>query len=298
MSWLHKVFFGNNAKRLRSGWRLAFFFLLLTAIGMLSSRTLAVPLRHLLGDGLLAGQVLRLLNVTLAVWLACRWLDRRPFSSLGLRPTWSALRDLLVGIGMTFVMMGLIFLIERQAGWLRVLGFAWQRGNPAAVWRQAGITFLLFILVGWNEELVTRGYLLQTLADGLNLKWAVLVSSAIFGLAHLGNPNATWVSAAGIFLAGIFLAYGYVRTGQLWLSIGLHIGWNYFEGVVFGFPVSGLNLPRLTLVFVKGPVLWTGGAFGPEAGLVVVPALALGMALIYLYTRHHTPHFAFEDATP
>ena len=111
-----------------------------------------------------------------------------------------------------------------------------------------------------------------------------MISSAVFGLLHLGNPNATWVSAAGIFFGGVFLAYGYIRTKQLWLPIGLHIGWNFFEGVGFGFPVSGLDVYALTRISVRGPALWTGGAFGPEAGLIVLPALALGaFFLIYLY---------------
>jgi hypothetical protein len=102
---------------------------------------------------------------------------------------------------------------------------------------------------------------------------------------HLGNPNATWVSAAGIFLAGLFLAYGYLTTKQLWLPIGLHIGWNFFEGVVFGFPVSGLDIYRLMRTTISGPDLWTGGAFGPEAGLVLLPGLLLGAALIFAYSR-------------
>jgi membrane protease YdiL (CAAX protease family) len=107
----------------------------------------------------------------------------------------------------------------------------------------------------------------------------------VFVVIHLGNPNATWVSAAGIFFAGIFLAYGYIRTGQLWLSMGLHLGWNFFEGVVFGFPVSGLSIYRLIRIDVQGPEIWTGGPFGPEAGLIVLPALLVGVILIYLYTR-------------
>lgn len=144
---------------------------------------------------------------------------------------------------------------------------------------------LAFLLVGWNEEILSRGYHLQTLASGLNLFWGIVLSSAIFGVLHLSNPNATWSSAVGIFLAGMFLAYGYVRTHSLWLPIGLHIGWNTFEGVVFGFPVSGLKVYPLTRISVEGPELLTGGNFGPEAGLVVLPALLLGTLLVHWYPK-------------
>ena len=85
--------------------------------------------------------------------------------------------------------------------------------------------------------------------------------------------------------AAIYLAFGYIRTKQLWLSIGLHIGWNFFEGVGFGFPVSGLDIYPLLRINVTGPELWTGGAFGPEAGLIVLPSLLVGGLLIYLYTQ-------------
>ena len=66
------------------------------------------------------------------------------------------------------------------------------------------------------------------------------------------------------------------------------LGWNFFEGVGFGFPVSGLDIYRLTRIEVHGPVLWTGGVFGPEAGLIILPALLLGVLLIHLYTTKRT----------
>jgi ethanolamine transporter EutH len=117
----------------------------------------------------------------------------------------------------------------------------------------------------------------------------VFLSSAVFGILHWSNPNAAWNSVVGIFLAGIFLAFAYTRTRKLWLPIGLHIGWNFFEGVVFGFPVSGLDIFQLVHHTVTGPELWTGGAFGPEAGLIIFPALLLGSLLVIFYTRSRTP---------
>ena len=106
------------------------------------------------------------------------------------------------------------------------------------------------------------------------------------GLRRSDVFPVSWAAVLGLLVGGLFLAYGYVRTRSLWLPVGLHIGWNFFEGVVFGFPVSGLDIYPLLRIKVNGPVLWTGGAFGPEAGLIVLPALILGAALIYFYTQN------------
>jgi membrane protease YdiL (CAAX protease family) len=215
-----------------------------------------------------------------------RFLDKRSIESLGLKLSAQTLFDILAGIGITFLQMGLIYLAMRTLGWLTFQGFAWEFDTVSVVLIKVLLFFIIFIFVGWNEELLSRGYHLQTIGSGINLFWGVMLSSAVFGLLHIFNPNATWISTVGIFLAGIFLAYAYVRTRQLWLSIGLHIGWNFFQGVVFGFPVSGLDIYALTRIQVHGPELWTGGAFGPEAGLIVLPAFLLGAGLIYLYTRN------------
>ncbi len=231
-------------------------------------------------------QILNLVVYTGSVYIARRWLDRKSFESLGLRPDLRSLIDVLTGIGVAFIQMGLIFLIMLGLGWLTFEGFAWEF-DPINMVIINVLTFCVaFVFVGWNEELFSRGYHLQTIASGINLFWGMIISSAIFGFLHLANPNATWVSAAGIFFAGILFAFAYIRTKQLWLPIGLHIGWNFFEGVVFGFPVSGLDIYALTRIQVTGPEIWTGGAFGPEAGLIVLPSLLLGAGLIYWFTHN------------
>jgi membrane protease YdiL (CAAX protease family) len=195
------------------------------------------------------------------------------------------LYDLLVGFVIAFLIMGFIYLAELALGWTKFDGFAWQVESSPALFGGILTWLLIFIIGGWSEELLSRGYHLQNLADGLNLFWGVLISSSVFALLHFWNPDASWISTLGILLAGFFLALPYLLTRQLWLSIGLHIGWNFFEGVVFGFPVSGLETYRLLRHTVSGPGLWTGGAFGPEAGLLVIPAMLLGSILVYAYTR-------------
>jgi len=235
----------------------------------------------------LISQLVTTLAATAAVFLARRVLDRRSLHSLGLRIDRSALKDLGFGILIMGGVMGLIYLTESALGWLQFNSFAWQTQPVMQIIREIVIpTLYLFILVGWLEELLFRGYILQNLTDGLNTWWGVLLSSAGFALAHSLNPGVTPVAIAGLFIAGLFMAYGYLRTRQLWLPVGLHIGWNFFEGPVFGFPVSGLDIPRLLHQVETGPDLWTGGPFGPEAGLIILPALGLGAGLIYLYTRN------------
>ena len=132
---------------------------------------------------------------------------------------------------------------------------------------------------------MARGYWLQNIADGTNLPIAIFLSSLMFAALHLSNPNVSALAIVGLIGAGLFLAAGYVFTRQLWLPIGLHIGWNFFEGNIFGFRVSGLDTFRLITLRVNGPELWTGGAFGPEAGLIVFPAMLLGIGLMYGYSR-------------
>jgi len=284
---------------LRAGWRLLIHtFALITLGGCIS-----VPIVVLLialdpsfvssipsikPEFLLLASIGETFAITISVFLARRYLDKLPIESLGLKLNRQALFDLLTGIGITFLQMGLIFWLMLGLNWLTFNGFAWEFDPLSVVVKNTLLFFVIFTLVGWNEELLSRGYHLQTIASGLNLFWGVMISSAVFGLLHLGNPNSTVVSVVGIFLAGVFFAYAYIRTKQLWLPIGLHLGWNFFEGVVFGFPVSGLDIYPLTRIEVTGPVLWTGGAFGPEAGLIVLPSLVLGALLIYLYTAKRT----------
>lgn len=282
-SLLTRIFLSPEEPRLRAGWRLLIQTILLIVLGAIVSILSGVL--GLLNGSFLWPQILNFIIITSSVYIARRWLDHRSFESLGLKLNAQTLPDILIGVGITFLQMGFIYALMQLLGWVTFQGFAWQFDPIRVVISNVLIAFVAFILVAWNEELLSRGYQLQTIASGINLFWAVIISSAVFGLLHLGNPNATWVSAAGIFFAGIFLAYGYIRTGQLWLSMGLHLGWNFFEGVVFGFPVSGLSIYRLIRIDVQGPEIWTGGPFGPEAGLIVLPALLVGVILIYLYTR-------------
>lgn len=228
--------------------------------------------------------------VTLSVWIGRRALDRRSFASLGLELKTPAARDLLIGFLIPAPLFALIFITQWGLGWLTVEGWGWAESSVVLTMLGVVLGLVGFFAVGFYEELLFRGYYLQNLKDGTGLALALFLSSAVFAIAHLGNFSSSIASSVGIFAAGYFLAYGWLRTRALWLPIGLHIGWNFFQGPVFGFAVSGTSTPSIVVHTVEGPELLTGGGFGPEAGLIVLPLMVLGAALIWLYTREREPN--------
>jgi hypothetical protein len=192
--------------------------------------------------------------------------------------------------------MTAVFLVQAGLGWVSVAGVfeVADAGTPFA------LAMLLplgtFVCVGIYEELLFRGYQIKNASEGLNfpalgprgavlLAW--LLTSAFFGYQHADNPSATALATFNVALAGLMLGLGYVLTGELAIPIGLHVSWNLFQGGVYGFPVSGFDSLSASFISVKqsGPELWTGGSFGPEAGLLGVAAMLLGALLIALWVR-------------
>ena len=225
------------------------------------------------------------------VWLAGRYVDRRRFADFGL----SMDRDWWIDCGFGLVLGGLlmsaIFLVQFALGWITITGVFAGEALLSAV---AG-SLLLFLIVGIYEELLLRGYLLTNLAEGARgilgiagaIAFGTLVSSVVFGVFHASNPNATLVSTVSISFAGVMLALGYVLTGEIAIPIGLHVTWNLFQGTVYGFPVSGLELgPSIVAVETEGPRVITGGGFGPEAGLIGVAAMVAGSLATVAWVRH------------
>lgn len=307
------IFWNRSERRLRAGWRLLIFGVLLIVLGALVqaglvlatepllvqfSPTLAVDISGGL-DGLSAT-----LSITAAVLLGGWLLDQRRFADFGfhLRRGWWI--DFGFGLALGALLMAGIFAAELVLGWVTVTD----------VWRSAGglsfpIAILLplvaFLFVGYYEELLVRGYLLRNLAEGLgfgpiNSRWALLLAwlltSALFGFLHAANPNANAVSSFSIGLAGLFLGLGILLTGELAVPIGLHIAWNFFQGNVFGFPVSGIRVSDATVFAIQqsGPERWTGGAFGPEAGLIGLIAIVVGSGLTLLWVRWRTGRIALH----
>jgi uncharacterized protein len=213
----------------------------------------------------------------MVTWGFCRFVDRRSWLALGLRRERGWLGELLGGLAVGAGLMALVTVAEIATGAYRVEGAA-VTGRAVASLLMA---LVLYGLVAFGEELLARGYVLRTLAEGgWGAPAAAVSSSLIFALLHAGNPGAGPTSILGVFAAGVMLAVGYVRTGRLWLPIGVHWTWNLFQGPVFGFPVSGTEAAGLLRLTPVGPELLTGGDFGPEASAIGVLACLVGAAIL------------------
>lgn len=288
---MNRYFADPETGRLRAGWRVLGFL----AVFLATTSASMVGVRTALG-GLRRGSTLQLtilaLAATVSVLVARRFFDRESFVSLGLRLDGHAALDFASGIVNSALVMAGMFLTLRALGLIYVEDVSWWGRGPAA---GAGVQLMMppavplvlyqLVLVAWWEELVFRGYLFQNLIDGVGLAWSIVVTSLVFGFGHAFNPEATLLSSVLIALITPQLIYAYLATGQLWLPIGLHMGWNFFQASVFGFAASGLESPSLITQSPARPDWLSGGAFGAEGSVLILPFTALSVVLIHAWVR-------------
>lgn len=203
---------------------------------------------------------------------ACKWIERRSPTELAVQRAPAELAaGMLLGLALFSSVMAILWIagIYHPAGW--------------GSYRQLPGGFLLAVLAGILEELLFRGLLFRLSSKILGTWGALLVTSALFGAAHAANPGATVSSSLAIALeAGILLGAAYAATGRLWLPIGLHLGWNFTEGSMFGMTLSGNAMGSgLIRGSLDGPQILTGGEFGPEASIVAV-ILCLCLAAYFI----------------
>ncbi|HTS64725.1 MAG TPA: CPBP family intramembrane glutamic endopeptidase [Candidatus Acidoferrales bacterium] len=211
--------------------------------------------------------------VLILLYLAgSRWIERRAPAEL-------RLAGFPGGIGGGAVLGAALF--------SSVMAMLWLLGayHPSG-WGAAGLlpAALVSALAGAAmEETIFRGFLFRLIAAWGGNWTALALTSALFGLAHIGNRGATLASSAAIAIeAGVLLGAAYAAAGSLWLPVGIHAGWNFAEGPLFGTAVSG-HAQHTSLIIgeLRGPVLLTGGTFGPEASLAAI-VVCLALAAVYL----------------
>ena len=280
---MRTIFYNTDENRLRAGWRilattgLAFSLLIVAAVLLRSEWSFNIALAII---------------VLGVMYVASVAIDKRCFSDFGFAATRRWIKDFLAGNVFAVLSMGFIVLSLYTTGWLTPIKTELRLFEPEFI---KGIisTFVLMAAVSVWEEAYFRSYLITNLKEGFSfirpgthspVIIAVIISSALFGIAHITNPNASWISTFNIAVAGVVLAYPYVATKSIAIPVGMHLSWNYFQGVVFGLPVSGQALEPSVLQFeTSGPDIITGGSFGPEAGIIGLLSLIFMWSLSYFY---------------
>jgi membrane protease YdiL (CAAX protease family) len=209
-------------------------------------------------------------------WLFRKFIDKKSFKSLGFDFS-NYKKDLIIGLLCGFALIASGFVILMLMGNLSV---SETNFNLPLILGY----ILLFAIASLNEEIMIRGYIMNNLFDSMDKYIALIISSLLFAVMHLANANITFLSVTNIFLAGILLGIYYVHRQNLWLPIALHFSWNYFQGPIFGFEVSGVDVNGLIIQDIQGPDLLTGGQFGFEGSIIAT--FLMVFAIIFLHYKY------------
>ena len=216
----------------------------------------------------------------LLTWLFRKFIDKGTLAGIGFQ--WNGhQRDAWVGFFLGPVLLGLGSLILYANG-----NLSWMDINFNQRDFFTSLAFMLMVAVG--EELIFRGYILGNLLQSVN-RWIALGLSAIaFTLAHISNPAVDVIAFVNLFIAGLLLGINYLYTKNLCFAIFFHFSWNFFQGPILGYDVSGITLQSLFDADLKGNSLLTGGPFGFEgsilAGILCIIAVLL-LHVIYEKSR-------------
>ena len=227
-------------------------------------------------------EAIQVASVLLAAWLIIHYWDEVPFikeMGFGLRGRG---KDLLCGFFVAAAIYAIGYIVSLIAGWIRIDGVHF---DPSYLLLQ----FLFYIMVAVMEESMMRGFVLGHMLDvGMNKFLALFISAFIFACLHLGNPNVTIFAIVNLILAGILLGATYIYTRNLWFPISLHLFWNFIQGPILGYDVSGTGAKNtLVKLGISDNTLMNGGDFGFEASLpcTILMIIAIGLIICYFETK-------------
>ena len=222
-----------------------------------------------------------LLGSFAALWVATKFIDRKPLMSIGLSVKDKA-NEMLIGLGFALAFIGGLFLVLWLIGAINITGYV---GFKPGVF----IVSVMLFMAAFDEELIFRGYILNNMLDSTGIRWIALAgSSLLFALLHSGNTNvwSTWVPMTELFAAGFILGISYTFTKNLWFPTFFHFGWNFFQGL-FGFEISGFNVDSWKIISHENtgnvPDIVSGGAFGIEGSVITLSCTIICTYLIFKY---------------
>lgn len=267
-----KKIFINSEKQLRSGWKILLAIIGITYIPRFITYLCQIifisfefPSEYSVYYSTITGCLVDL-SYILIIFALWKLIDNKNMKDLGLttfkKNKLNFIHGLLSG-ALSFTAIALILYLTGNAK--IVGGLLYPNFTPKLL-----LYLMLYTLVGFAEEIMCRGYFLSVLKQCKNKYIPYIGSAIIFSLLHAGNPGVDILAFINIFLCGLFLSYAVYKTHSLWLGIGYHITWNFFQGNVFGFPVSGLSNFNVSIYnsYILKDNIFNGGCFGPENGLL------------------------------
>ena len=205
-------------------------------------------------------------------------IEKNALSSLGfVKRNW--LKYLARGILLSLLQMGVIALVYQVSG---IGSFVLNELSLEPLLFILGL-FPFWLLQGGTEEVATRGWLLTRIAARTNLPLAIAISSSLFGILHMGNAGVTFLSVLNIILDGVLAGLLFIYTDSIWLVVAQHGTWNYVQGNLLGFQVSGTGADASIFSFTMGdgPDWLTGGAFGAEGSIITTLVLLVSLVIVY-----------------
>ena len=205
-------------------------------------------------------------------------IEKNALSSLGfVKRNW--LKYLAWGILLSLLQMGVIALVYQVSG---IGSFVLNELSLEPLLFILGL-FPFWLLQGGTEEVATRGWLLTRIAAKTNLPLAIAISSSLFGILHMGNAGVTFLSILNIILDGVLAGLLFIYTDSIWLVVAQHGTWNYVQGNLLGFQVSGTSADASIFSFTMGdgPDWLTGGAFGAEGSIITTLVLLVSLVIVY-----------------
>ncbi len=300
--------FKNKDGKIRSGWKILLTTLVLFGFILTITFILQIPLIAYLtktGDFDVATQfasergkqimsyyskiAMVVQEVLMIIIPIISWtkFSKQPLRAMGLDSLGVHKMEMLSGFVFGFVSISLVFAGIVVSGNATVTSWKPQFSLDMILW------LVFFIFVGFAEEIFGRGYIMAILRQTKSKVMVVLVSAIIFALLHSGNSGIGLIPYINLMLVGVLFAFMFIRSGNIWMCIGYHITWNFFQGF-YGFPVSGIGTPSLIQMTYKENTIWNGGIFGPEGGLFVTIIIIVGVFFVHVYYKDSTYEFLNE----
>lgn len=310
---LHEIFAGQDG--LRAGWGLLLFVLVWLVLRALLHPLMQSLLPHIAGSNqamsplfVTAAEASSLACVALSTWLMAR-VEGRRFRDYGLGDRRGS-RHLLAGAAWGATFLSLLVFGLRAAG---ALAFDGRLLSGSRALGYAAAWLLAFLLVGFFEELLFRGYPLHALTRGLKgicsqfglqhggpvAFWtAALLTSFVFGWVHRSNAGESPMGLIAAALIGLVFCYSIWRTGSLWWAIGFHTAWDWMESFVYGVGDSGAVIQGQWIAsHPVGRAAISGGTTGPEGSVLVLPVVALSACVVFFTLRSSGASARGSDGT-